>query len=58
MDKWMTIIQVEKLLLRSDPKALLKSIKKDIASIRRGRKFIGYYDERHQRVHRLDFVWL
>lgn len=36
--------KVEKLLLRGDPKALLKSIKKDIASIRRGRKFIGYHE--------------
>ena len=36
--------KVEKILLKSDPKALVKSIKKDIASIRRGRKFISYYD--------------
>jgi len=36
--------KVEKLLLKNDPKALTKSIKKEIASIRRGRKFIGYYE--------------
>ncbi|RUM72697.1 MAG: hypothetical protein DSZ08_00430 [Sulfurovum sp.] len=36
--------KVEKMLLSNDPKALIKSIKKDIASIRRGRKFIGYYE--------------
>lgn len=35
--------KVEKILLKSDPKALVKSIKKDIASIKRGRKFIDYY---------------
>ena len=45
MDEHSTLYdKVEKLLLRGDPKALLKSIKKDIASIRRGRKFIGYYE--------------
>jgi ribosome-associated translation inhibitor RaiA len=36
--------KIEKLLLKNDPKALIKSIKKEIASIRRGRKFIGYYE--------------
>lgn len=36
--------KVEKVLLRSNPTALLKSINKDIASIKRGRKFIGYYE--------------
>jgi len=36
--------KVEKLLLKNDLKALIKSIKKDIVSIRRGRKFIGYYE--------------
>ncbi|CAA6803332.1 MAG: Unknown protein [uncultured Sulfurovum sp.] len=36
--------KVEKILLKNDPEALLKSIKKDIASIRRGRKFINYYE--------------
>jgi len=36
--------KVEKMLLSNDPKALIKSIKKDITSIRRGRKFIGYYE--------------
>lgn len=36
--------KVEKLLLKNDPKALVKSIKKDMASIRRGRKFIGYHE--------------
>ncbi len=36
--------KVEKILLKSDPKALVKSIKKDIGSIRRGRKFIGYHE--------------
>ncbi len=35
---------VEKLLLANDPSALVKSIKKDIASINRGRKFISYYE--------------
>ena len=35
--------KVEKTLLKSDPKALVQSIKKDIGSIRRGRKFIDYY---------------
>lgn len=45
MDEHSTLYdKVEKLLLRGDPKALLKSIKKGIASIRRGRKFIGYYE--------------
>lgn len=34
--------KVEKLLLASDPKALYKSIMKDINSIKRGRKFIHY----------------
>jgi len=36
--------KVEKMLLKSDPKALISSIKKDIASIRIGRKFISYYE--------------
>ncbi len=36
--------KVEKTLLKSDPKALVKSIKKDIGSIRRGRKFIDYHE--------------
>jgi len=36
--------KVEKLIFKSDPKALIKSIQRDIASIRRGRKFISYYD--------------
>jgi len=45
MDEHTTLYdKVEKLLLRGDPKALLKSIKKDIASIHRGRKFIGYHE--------------
>ncbi|HHD77375.1 MAG TPA: hypothetical protein ENK97_01135 [Campylobacteraceae bacterium] len=35
--------RVEKYILRNDPDALIKSIKKEIASIRRGRKFIDYY---------------
>lgn len=35
--------RVEKFLLRKDPDALIKNIKKEIASIRRGRKFIDYY---------------
>jgi len=34
--------RAEKLLLANDPKALLKSILKDINSIKRGRKFIHY----------------
>ena len=36
--------KVEKLLLSDDPKALYKSIMKDISSIKRGRKFIHYGD--------------
>jgi hypothetical protein len=36
--------KIEKLHLTSNPKALAKVIKKDIASIKRGRKFIGYYE--------------
>lgn len=36
--------KLEKMILSSNPKELTKSIKKDIASIRRGRKFIGYYE--------------
>lgn len=36
--------KVEKILLKSDQKALIKRIKKDIGSIRRGRKFIDYYE--------------
>ena len=36
--------KVEKLTLKGDQKALIQSIKKDIASIRRGRKFISYYE--------------
>ena len=32
------------MILSSNPKELIKSIKKDIASIRRGRKFISYYE--------------
>ena len=36
--------KVEKLILKGDQKALIKSIQKDIASIRRGRKFISYYE--------------
>ena len=36
--------KVEKILLKGDPKALVKSIKKDIGSIRRGSKFIGYHE--------------
>ena len=36
--------KVEKLLLSHDPKALYKSIMKDISSIKRGRKFIYYGD--------------
>ncbi len=35
---------VEKLTLKGDQKMLIKSIQKDISSIRRGRKFIGYYE--------------
>ncbi|MCF6245196.1 MAG: hypothetical protein L3J43_09180 [Sulfurovum sp.] len=35
--------KVEKLLLKGDPIAVLKSINKDIASIKRGRKFIDYH---------------
>ena len=34
--------KIEKLLLKSDIKSLVKSIKKDIASIKRGSKFISY----------------
>jgi len=34
--------KLEKLLLSANPKELVKSIKKDIASIKRGRKFIAY----------------
>ena len=34
--------KLEKLLLSANPKELVKSIKKDIASIKRGRKFIEY----------------
>ncbi len=36
--------KVEKLLLVSDPKALVAQIKKEIGSIKRGRKFISYYE--------------
>ncbi len=36
--------KMEKLLLVSDPKALVAQIKKEIGSIKRGRKFISYYD--------------
>ena len=36
--------KIEKLLLVSDPKALVAQIKKEIGSIKRGRKFISYYD--------------
>ena len=36
--------KVEKLLLKEDPKALHQALRKEIASIRRGRKFITYYD--------------
>ena len=37
-------MKVEKLILKGDQKALIQSIQKDIASIRRGRKFISYYE--------------
>jgi len=35
--------QIEKSLLKNDQEDLVKSIKKEIGSLRRGRKFIDYY---------------
>jgi len=35
--------KIEKMVLSSNPKELVKAIKRDIASIRRGSKFIDYY---------------
>lgn len=36
--------KAEKLTLKGDQKMLIKSIQKDISSIRKGRKFISYYE--------------
>jgi hypothetical protein len=36
--------KLDKLILSANPKELIKAIKKDIASIKRGSKFIDYYN--------------